>query len=105
MPELESKLLPVIATAPLRAISLSAFAIATMSVYTWTLPFFGQSHDLQQHPRKAALIILNQPFSVPLLQRLWNASQWHCCADGGAKRLLDALKSSTASQEIDLRTT
>lgn len=37
-----------------------------------------------------ALIILNQPFRLPLLLRLWNSSQWHCCADGGANRLFDS---------------
>ncbi|KIM39768.1 hypothetical protein M413DRAFT_446683 [Hebeloma cylindrosporum] len=37
-----------------------------------------------------ALIILNQPFSFPLLHRLWHSTQWHCCADGGANRLFDS---------------
>ncbi|KDR76321.1 hypothetical protein GALMADRAFT_475862 [Galerina marginata CBS 339.88] len=40
---------------------------------------------------KRALVILNQPFSFPLLQRLWSSTQWHCCADGGANRLFDSL--------------
>ncbi|KAF8656841.1 hypothetical protein AX16_002389 [Volvariella volvacea WC 439] len=26
-----------------------------------------------------------------LLQRVWNSSEWHCCADGGANRLYDIL--------------
>jgi len=30
-------------------------------------------------------------FSKPLLCRLWHASDWHCCADGGANRLHDLL--------------
>lgn len=42
---------------------------------------------------RTALIVLNQPFSRPLLCRLWNASSWHCCADGGANRLHDLLLS------------
>jgi thiamine pyrophosphokinase len=41
--------------------------------------------------RNVALIILNQPFTVPLLNRAWAGSDWHCCADGGANRLHDAL--------------
>ncbi|KAI0303812.1 thiamine pyrophosphokinase [Multifurca ochricompacta] len=40
---------------------------------------------------KIALIILNQSFSKPLLYRLWHASDWHCCADGGANHLYDLL--------------
>jgi len=46
---------------------------------------------------RTALIILNQPFSRPLLCRLWNASDWHCCADGGANRLHDLLLSGGGS--------
>jgi thiamine pyrophosphokinase len=40
-----------------------------------------------------ALIILNQPFSFALLRRVWSSSGWRCCADGGANRLYDLLKS------------
>ncbi|KAF8348822.1 thiamine pyrophosphokinase Thi80 [Amanita rubescens] len=40
---------------------------------------------------RRALIILNQPFPLWLLRRLWNCTQWHCCADGGANRLYDIL--------------
>jgi len=42
---------------------------------------------------RRALIILNQPFPLWLLRRLWNCTQWHCCADGGANRLYDILES------------
>ena len=35
------------------------------------------------------LVVLNQPFSLALLRRLWASTQWHCCADGGANRLYD----------------
>jgi hypothetical protein len=55
----------------------------------WSLPFL-QTRD--KAPRsKTALIILNQPFSKALLRRLWHATDWHCCADGGANRLHDVL--------------
>ncbi|KAF9815602.1 hypothetical protein IEO21_04462 [Rhodonia placenta] len=33
--------------------------------------------------------MLNQPFSYPLLKRLWNGCSWRYCADGGANRLHD----------------
>ncbi|KAJ7227132.1 thiamine pyrophosphokinase Thi80 [Mycena pura] len=44
-----------------------------------------------------ALIILNQPFSEALVLRLWSATQWHCCADGGANRLFDILGTARRS--------
>ncbi|KAK7690791.1 hypothetical protein QCA50_005891 [Cerrena zonata] len=47
-----------------------------------------------------ALIILNQPFSSALFKRVWDASQWHCCADGGANRLHDLLLTE-ASKEAE----
>jgi len=40
--------------------------------------------------KKSALIVLNQPFSLGLLWRLWKASSWKACADGGANRLHDS---------------
>ncbi|EKM58212.1 uncharacterized protein PHACADRAFT_139928 [Phanerochaete carnosa HHB-10118-sp] len=71
---------------------------------SWCLPFLDRS--LQQNARQYALIVLNQPFSLPLLQRLWNSTQWHCCADGGANRLHDAFSELRhATSERDLRTT
>lgn len=56
---------------------------------SWSLPFLDSSD--QQNARKYALIILNQPFSLLLLQKLWHSTHWHCCADGGANRLHDVL--------------
>ncbi|KAG7451121.1 thiamine pyrophosphokinase [Guyanagaster necrorhizus] len=41
---------------------------------------------------KRALIVLNQPFSLTLLRRLWTSSHWRCCADGGANRLYDTVE-------------
>ncbi|KAI0279731.1 thiamine pyrophosphokinase [Russula aff. rugulosa BPL654] len=59
----------------------------------WSLPFL-QTHN--EAPRsKTALIILNQPFSKALLRHLWHATDWHCCADGGANRLHDVLNCDT----------
>ena len=55
----------------------------------WSLPFL-QTRD-EASRCKTALIILNQPFSNALLRRLWHATDWHCCADGGANRLHDVL--------------
>ena len=60
----------------------------------WTLPFLRpRDKDEDGAPgSRTALIILNQPFSRSVLCRLWNASDWHCCADGGANRLHDLLR-------------
>jgi thiamine pyrophosphokinase len=55
------------------------------------------------HHVKRALIILNQPFSASLLQRLWEACQWRCCADGGANRLYDILVTPSGDATIELR--
>ena len=41
---------------------------------------------------KRGLIILNQPFSLKLLELLWSTCSWRCCADGGANRLFDLLR-------------
>ncbi|KAJ4498692.1 thiamine pyrophosphokinase [Lentinula lateritia] len=56
----------------------------------WNLDFL-RNDPLDTAPKRV-LIILNQPFSCSLLQRLWNSTCWHCCADGGANRLLDTLR-------------
>ncbi|KAI0925984.1 hypothetical protein AcV5_008566 [Taiwanofungus camphoratus] len=70
----------------------------------WSLPFLDPSFTpVPGHP-SYALIILNQPFSFPLVHRLWDACIWRCCADGGANRLYDTLKSRLQSeQDRDLR--
>ncbi|KAF8269552.1 thiamine pyrophosphokinase, partial [Lactarius quietus] len=70
------------------------------SSYCWSLPFL-QPVPFGDVPRaKIALIILNQPFSKPLLSRLWHASDWRCCADGGANRLHDLLTGSEADKYL-----
>ncbi|KAI0288008.1 thiamine pyrophosphokinase [Russula brevipes] len=78
----------------------------------WSLPFLqrrdekteqeNQNQKMKPAGRsRTALIILNQPFSRPLLRRLWRASAWHCCADGGANRLHDLLLLSGGGGEVD----
>ncbi|KLO13474.1 thiamine pyrophosphokinase Thi80 [Schizopora paradoxa] len=42
--------------------------------------------------KRRSLIILNQPFTLELFLRLWDATDWRCCADGGANRLFDLLQ-------------
>lgn len=51
----------------------------------WDVNFLA-SHESAS---RRVLIILNQPFSFPLLDRVWGSTHWHCCADGGANRLYD----------------
>ena len=57
------------------------------SVTPWEISFLD---PLRQS--RNALIILNQPFTYPLLRRVWYSSSWHACADGGANRLHDLLQ-------------
>ena len=71
------------------------------SSYTWSLPFLHPIPLGEGSRTKIALVILNQPLSKPLLSRLWHASDWRCCADGGANRLHDCL----AVRTIDRRPT
>lgn len=59
--------------------------------YSWELPFLKLPPSGETPRTKIALIILNQPFSKPLWSRLWHASDWRCCADGGGNRLHDLL--------------
>ncbi|KAJ6531734.1 thiamine pyrophosphokinase [Mycena capillaripes] len=57
---------------------------------SWNVDFL-QPQSTSETSSKRALVILNQPFSEGLVFQLWNSSQWHCCADGGANRLFDTL--------------
>ncbi|KAF8623713.1 hypothetical protein AX17_007410 [Amanita inopinata Kibby_2008] len=66
-----------------------------MSVWNVEFLKLGASNDVRR-----ALIILNQPFSLALLKRVWNHSQWHCCADGGANRLYDLLKLESGGSDL-----
>ncbi|KAH9037870.1 thiamine pyrophosphokinase [Lactarius pseudohatsudake] len=61
------------------------------SSFYWSLPSLQPAPSGEAPRTKVALIVLNQPFSKPLLHRLWHASNWRCCADGGANRLHDLL--------------
>ncbi|KAJ7637713.1 thiamine pyrophosphokinase [Mycena polygramma] len=56
---------------------------------SWDVDFLQPQRTSETTNR--ALVILNQPFTELLFSRLWNSSQWRCCADGGANRLFDAL--------------
>jgi hypothetical protein len=62
---------------------------STMTPRKWALSFLDES-TTSTSSKKSALIILNQPFSLGLLWRLWKASCWKACADGGANRLYDS---------------
>ncbi|KAJ7127046.1 thiamine pyrophosphokinase [Mycena epipterygia] len=63
---------------------------------SWDVEFL-QAHSTSETTSKRALVILNQPFSETLFLRLWNSSQWHCCADGGANRLFDTIGAAQRS--------
>jgi hypothetical protein len=74
-----------------RANSHRAFHITMASspeATEWRVFFLGGSGS---HDKPLALIILNQHFSRPLLDRVWRATSWHACADGGANHLYDTL--------------
>ena len=82
-----------------RALKVSHLVNTQMSstkTFHWTTPFLDAEHEhnATQDDARYALIILNQPFPLSLLRALWNASAWHCCADGGANRLHDILGAS-----------
>ncbi|KAF8896359.1 thiamine pyrophosphokinase Thi80 [Infundibulicybe gibba] len=63
-------------------------AVQSTKLTSWHIDFLGATDWTPERPNtKRALVILNQPFSAALLRRVWNATSWHCCADGGANRL------------------
>ncbi|KAN0084061.1 thiamine pyrophosphokinase [Tylopilus felleus] len=64
--------------------------VADTGIVEWETPFLNPLTPNHEGIRRA-LIILNQPFSLPLLETLWKACSWKCCADGGANRLYDLL--------------
>ncbi|OJT15210.1 Thiamin pyrophosphokinase 1 [Trametes pubescens] len=76
-----------------------AAAAAPYALTPWEVSFLD---PLREH--RNALIILNQPFSFPLLDRVWHASRWHACADGGANRLHDLLISQDGKDKRHLYT-
>lgn len=65
----------------------------------WVPSFLDETNALSSS-NKYALILLNQPFSLGLLWKLWKASSWKACADGGANRLYDLF----SGELEDLRT-
>ncbi|KAI6116879.1 thiamine pyrophosphokinase [Pisolithus croceorrhizus] len=65
----------------------------------WDLSFLNPSTSTAP-PVARGLIILNQPFSRSLLDILWKACSWHCCADGGANRLYDLLPDELRSSYV-----
>jgi len=60
----------------------------SMTSRKWA-PSFLDENSGSTSSKKSALVILNQPFSLGLLWKLWKASSWKACADGGANRLYD----------------
>lgn len=63
----------------------------------WAPHFLNDSAALAQS-KKSALIILNQPFTIGLLWKLWKTSTWKACADGGANRLYDLFSGELQDQ-------
>ncbi|KAI5982532.1 thiamine pyrophosphokinase [Pisolithus marmoratus] len=59
-----------------------------MPITDWHLSFLNSSAP----PAARGLIILNQPFSRNLLDILWKACSWHCCADGGANHCMTSFR-------------
>ena len=85
-----------------RAAAIGFFTHATImapEAQHWATPFLSE-HPLEHETKGArplALIILNQPFSLGLLRRVWSATSWRACADGGANRLYDVLTAASES--------
>ena len=74
---------------------------ADADIVEWETPFLNP--PTASPGVRRALIIFNQPFSLPLLETLWNACSWRCCADGGANRLYDFLGEATVADAELLR--
>ncbi|KAH7884514.1 thiamine pyrophosphokinase [Phlebopus sp. FC_14] len=72
------------------AVDISKLSPAPLKVTDWEVTFLNPLSTTATVPR--ALIILNQPFSRNLLDTLWSACSWRCCADGGGNRLFDLLE-------------
>ncbi|KAJ4478168.1 thiamine pyrophosphokinase [Lentinula aciculospora] len=70
------------------------------SLHHWNVDFL--RHDPSNTSPKRVLVILNQPFSFSLLRLLWNSTCWHCCADGGANRLLDTVRQENHNETLYL---
>ncbi|KAF8962763.1 thiamine pyrophosphokinase Thi80 [Flammula alnicola] len=64
----------------------------TTRTTTWNVNFLRGSQGTDPVDSRHVLIILNQPFSLSLLHRLWSSTEWRCCADGGANRLFDSFQ-------------
>jgi thiamine pyrophosphokinase len=72
---------------------------ANAETVAWETPFLNPLTTHRSGVRRA-LIILNQPFSLPLLETLWQACSWRCCADGGANRLYDLLGEAKDGEQL-----
>ncbi|KAH0585417.1 hypothetical protein H2248_008658 [Termitomyces sp. 'cryptogamus'] len=69
-------------------------------VLAWNVHFLQKQDAQLETPH--ALIILNQPFSLELLDRIWNSCIWRACADGGANRLYDLFSDDPESRTVYL---
>ncbi|KAF9223928.1 thiamine pyrophosphokinase [Gyrodon lividus] len=81
----------------------SQLATPSISEVTqWETPFLNPLTPKTGDVRRA-LIILNQPFPLHLLETLWAACSWRCCADGGGNRLHDLLGDTQTKDRQQLR--